>query len=152
MCLLLYYLIIIPVKCYTESIILKVLCIFISHGGHIFTFVKWNLEKCLTFTLHSFICGLEWGLSWSILTKHCYWNLLINFKMNRAKSGLSMHLRGFKWKLCVCCGLHESIFSTFCHVWSTWAPFLLEINTVVYFSWDMRKVRCACTREEAYHV
>ena len=145
MCLLLYYLIIIPVKCYTESIILKVLCIFISHGGHIFTFVKRNLEKCLTFTLRSFICGLVWELSWlSILTKHCYWNLLINFKMNRAMAGLSMHLRGFKWKLYVCCGWHESIFSTLCvcvepFLWSTWGPFLLKINTVVYFSWDMRK-------------
>lgn len=119
MCLLLCYLIIIPVECYTESIILKVLCIFISHGGHIFIFVKRNLEICLTFTLRSFICGLVWGLSWwSILTKHCYWNPLISFKMNRAKSGLSLHLRGFKWKFCVCCGSHESIFSTFCHVWS----------------------------------
>lgn len=85
MCLLLYCLIIIPVKCYTESIILKVFCIFISDGGHIFTFVKRNLEKCLTFVLRSFVYGLVWGLSWwSILTKHCYSNLLINFKMNRA--------------------------------------------------------------------
>jgi hypothetical protein len=85
MCLLLYCLIIIPVKCYTESIILKVFCIFISDRCHIFTFVKRNLEKCLTFTLRSFVYRLVWGLSWwSILTKHCYWNFLINFKMNRA--------------------------------------------------------------------
>ena len=83
MCSLLYH--IIPVKCYIESIILKVFWIFISNGGHIFTFMKWNLEECLTFTFRCFVYGLVWGLSWwSILMKHCYWSLLINFKMNRA--------------------------------------------------------------------
>jgi hypothetical protein len=111
MYLLLYYLIIISAKCYNESIALKVFCIFISDCGLAFTFVKWNLEKCLTFMLLPFVYGLVWGLSWwSIFTKCCCWNLLIN-KMNKASQDCPYTCEDLN-ESCVCAVAHMKVSSS----------------------------------------
>lgn len=101
-----------------------------------------------------------WSSMRALLMKYFDETLLLEsldqFQDEQGQLGLSMHLWGFKWKLYVCCGSHESIFITLSCVgpflWSTQSLFLLKIKTLVYFSWDMRKVHSACVWEEAYHM